>query len=254
MTSGRPPSKDGPRITASRRGFLGTIATSVVAGAGTSGTVSAQQETVVSMGNNYFDPIGLRIEPGTTVRFEIEAGSHSATAYGDRIPTEATPFDSDVMSEGSFDRTFDVPGTYDYYCIPHESMGMVGRIVVGEPGGPAEDGSIPQGTVPSSEAIVEQGRISTDEFEGGGDSPRGHMMGPGMTSRGRSWWMSLVPIGFFSVLLASVGGVAYLAARAGTASGKRGDAAKPTLREQRARGDAEREASERQCDQRKRGP
>ena len=26
------------------------------------------------------------------------------------------------------------PGVYDYYCIPHEHAGMVGRIVVGGPG------------------------------------------------------------------------------------------------------------------------
>jgi plastocyanin len=27
--------------------------------------------------------------------------------------------------------TLTVPGVYDYYCIPHEAAGMVGRIVVG---------------------------------------------------------------------------------------------------------------------------
>jgi len=32
--------------------------------------VSAQETPVVKMGNNYFEPIGLHIEPGTTVRFE----------------------------------------------------------------------------------------------------------------------------------------------------------------------------------------
>jgi hypothetical protein len=25
---------------------------------------------------------------------------------------------------------------YDYYCLPHEEAGMVGRIVVGKPAGP----------------------------------------------------------------------------------------------------------------------
>ncbi|WP_370042661.1 plastocyanin/azurin family copper-binding protein [Sinorhizobium fredii] len=24
-------------------------------------------------------------------------------------------------------------GVYDYYCVPHEQAGMVGRIIVGEP-------------------------------------------------------------------------------------------------------------------------
>src|SRR2546422_629038 len=29
-----------------------------------------------------------------------------------------------------------VEGVYDYFCLPHEAAGMVGRIVVGRPGGP----------------------------------------------------------------------------------------------------------------------
>jgi len=37
---------------------------------------------------------------------------------------------------------------------------MVGRIVVGSPGGPAEDSPIPDGDVPESEAIIEQGAIA----------------------------------------------------------------------------------------------
>ena len=247
-------SKDGPRITYSRREFLGVSATGVLTSAGWTGSVSAQQEPVVSMGNNYFDPIGLRIEPGTTVRFVIDTGSHSTTAYEERIPTEAIPFDSGVMSEGSFEHTFDVPGTYDYYCIPHESMGMVGRIVVGEPGGPAEEGSIPEGAVPSSETIVEEGRISADEFDMTAGSSRSGMMGSGMMSNEGSWWMFLVPIGFFSFLLTAVGAVAYLAARAGSASGKRADTTKRSARDQQPSGGQEKEAGQSQRDQRTKDP
>ncbi len=29
-----------------------------------------------------------------------------------------------------------MPGVYDYFCMPHEAAGMVGRIVVGRPVGP----------------------------------------------------------------------------------------------------------------------
>ena len=38
----------------------------------------------------------------------------------------------------TFEWTFDVEGTYDYFSRDQEIMGMVGRIVVGKPGGPAE--------------------------------------------------------------------------------------------------------------------
>ena len=35
--------------------------------------------------------------------------------------------------------TLIVPGVYDYYCMPHEAVGMVGRIVVGQPLGPGAE-------------------------------------------------------------------------------------------------------------------
>ena len=100
----------------------------------------------------YFDPIGLFVEAGETVTFEIESGSHSATAYSEdtssasvtRIPDGAAAFNSEILSEqgATYEHTFETTGTYDYFCLPHKTLGMVGRIVVGEPGGPAE-GSMP---------------------------------------------------------------------------------------------------------------
>jgi plastocyanin len=93
----------------------------------------------------YFDPVGLHIEPGDTVRWIQVNGYHSITAYHPangghelRIPENAQPWDSGVLlaeypAKGStFEHTFTVPGVYDYLCIPHEAAGMVGRIVVGE--------------------------------------------------------------------------------------------------------------------------
>ena len=35
--------------------------------------------------------------------------------------------------------TLTVPGVYDYYCMPHEAAGMVGRIIVGKPVGPGAE-------------------------------------------------------------------------------------------------------------------
>ncbi|MFB6081759.1 MAG: plastocyanin/azurin family copper-binding protein [Halanaeroarchaeum sp.] len=124
----------------------------------------------------YFDPIGLFVEPGTTVTFRIESGSHTATAYVDglggaattRIPDGGVEFDTGLLSQqgATADVTFETEGTYDYFCIPHKTMGMVGRIVVGSPGGPAEGSMPPDGRVPESAAIVDEGRISFAEFSG----------------------------------------------------------------------------------------
>jgi plastocyanin len=36
-----------------------------------------------------------------------------------------------LMKEGdTFEVTFEVPGTYRYVCLPHESEGMTGTVVV----------------------------------------------------------------------------------------------------------------------------
>ncbi len=34
-------------------------------------------------------------------------------------------------SDDTFTATFEVPGTYAYYCVHHQSVGMVGQVVVG---------------------------------------------------------------------------------------------------------------------------
>lgn len=91
-----------------------------------------------------FDPIGLLIEPGTVVRWECQANVHTTTAYHPRndnhslrIPKEAAPWSSGYLMPGKqFEVTLTVPGVYDYFCIPHEMAGMVGRIIVGHPAGP----------------------------------------------------------------------------------------------------------------------
>ena len=94
----------------------------------------------------YFNPAGLYIEVGQTVEW-VGVGRRAVTAYHPslnnhelRIPENAKPFDSSSMGSGStFQWTFDVEGTYDYYSPTHEYLGMVGRIIVGQPGGPGEE-------------------------------------------------------------------------------------------------------------------
>ena len=93
----------------------------------------------------WFDPIGLCIEPGQTVRWVVVANVHTTTAYHPRndghslrIPQGAEPWDSGFLVKPGdhFEVTLTVEGVYDYYCMPHDGGGMVGRFVVGRPGGP----------------------------------------------------------------------------------------------------------------------
>lgn len=127
----------------------------------------------------WFDPLGLWIAPGQSVRWRnVDPGnSHTSTAYDPanfdhprRIPAGAAPWNSDYLLPGeSFAVTLSVPGVYDYFCVPHELSGMVGRIVVGTPAAgwvipPKSDdsGAVPEEALtvfPSVEEIVRLKRV-----------------------------------------------------------------------------------------------
>lgn len=88
----------------------------------------------------WFRPRGLLIQPGQAIRWvNRETGNvHTTTAYHPdngkprRIPEGAAAWNSDyLLPNESFAMVFEKPGVYDYFCIPHEHAGMVGRIVVG---------------------------------------------------------------------------------------------------------------------------
>ena len=94
-----------------------------------------------------FDPIGLLIQRGQTVRWIMDSpgNPHTTTAYHPRngrhslrIPDGAVPWDSGFLVNvgDRFEVTLTADGVYDYFCLPHEAGGMVGRIVVGRPAGP----------------------------------------------------------------------------------------------------------------------
>lgn len=120
---------------------------------------------MVSTREHYFDPVGLWVPAGATVRWVLHSGVHGATAYHPRyydkplrIPEQAQPWDSGMMAQPgqSFSVTFTVEGVYDYYCLPHESMGMVGRLVVGEPRpGPATR-PLPADFLPMARMVLER--------------------------------------------------------------------------------------------------
>ncbi|KAB1197932.1 MULTISPECIES: plastocyanin/azurin family copper-binding protein [Haloferax] len=89
----------------------------------------------------HFHPHVVHVKEGGTVTFELESGTHTATAYHPdndaprRVPEGTDAWDSGVLSESgaTYEVTFDEAGVYDYHCVPHESVGMIGSVVVGEP-------------------------------------------------------------------------------------------------------------------------
>ncbi|WP_435320185.1 cupredoxin domain-containing protein [Haloarchaeobius sp. TZWSO28] len=107
---------------------------------------------------NRFDPPLVWVTAGSTVSFELASGVHSTTAYTtangqpNRIPVGAASWDSGTRTEigDTFEHSFEQEGVYDYYCIPHHGVGMVGTVVVGypdfegQPGLAAAQSSIPE--------------------------------------------------------------------------------------------------------------
>jgi plastocyanin len=149
-------------IRTTRREFLET-ALGAGAVAGATGTAAAQEtarHTVDMTDQLVFDPEDLTIAPGDTVVWEnVGTIGHSVTAYEAEIPADAAYFASggfdaesaarsgyavgdpdagDVGGDGTFEHTFEAEGVYEYFCIPHETVGMVGTVEVaggGDQGG-----------------------------------------------------------------------------------------------------------------------
>lgn len=139
-----------------RRTFLATTAglTSVAfAGCTSLGTTKGKYD--IGMSSNAFIPEKYTISVGDTVVWKnTSSRAHSVTAYENTIPENAQyfasgGFDSEqaarkswvrqtgpnggkILGGQTYKHTFEVPGTYSYFCIPHEIVGMVGIINVKE--------------------------------------------------------------------------------------------------------------------------
>ncbi len=104
--------------------------------------VTAQDApAVVEMtGELNFQPSSLTIQVGDTVEWRnVSELPHTVTADPQKaadpshvaLPEGAEAFDSGFIQAGdSYSRTFDVPGEYRYFCIPHEGAGMVATLTV----------------------------------------------------------------------------------------------------------------------------
>lgn len=99
------------------------------------------------MANHEFTPETLTIGSGEVVKWVNDTDeAHTVTAVEASLPDGADYFSSgeasgedeataslteELIDPGeSFEWTFDEPGTYRYYCIPHRADGMEGSVVV----------------------------------------------------------------------------------------------------------------------------
>ncbi|MFC6723031.1 plastocyanin/azurin family copper-binding protein [Halobium palmae] len=140
-----------PLDTRSRRTLLRRAGAALVVGttmAGCLGGGGPSGPTVTMTGDLRFEPTDITIDAGQQVTWTNDSGApHTASAYENAIPDDASYFASgDYKSEqairqstsargflergDTYSHTFDVEGTYRYFCLPHEGNGMVGRVVV----------------------------------------------------------------------------------------------------------------------------
>jgi plastocyanin len=131
-----------------RRDVLRFGGSAVAAGvAGCLGGEASEERTVSMTDKLTFEPKTVTVRTGGTVTWKNDSGvGHTVTAYEDVIPEGASYFasggfesestarnrtsDGLIAAGESYEHTFEVAGTYEYYCIPHESGGMVGTVEV----------------------------------------------------------------------------------------------------------------------------
>ena len=113
---------------------------SATAGTDPSSTEPGRTYSVTLNDSNRFQPASLTVPRGATVSW-TNAGQTTHTVTGDpaqainntdaALPSGAQAWDSGSLAGGqSFSHTFDVPGIYKYFCLPHESIGMVATVTV----------------------------------------------------------------------------------------------------------------------------
>jgi len=90
--------------------------------------VTDAMQVTVAVGDNWFKPPSLQIKKGATITWEFQGKiPHNVTE--DLDMTRET-FASNTMASGTFAHTFDIAGTFYYYCTIHHVM--QGQVAVTE--------------------------------------------------------------------------------------------------------------------------
>jgi plastocyanin len=137
-----------------RRRFLVTAGVAATTGLGgcVSGLGSGAGDFDVGMTPNAFDPKSVTVEVGEEVVWKNTTSRiHTVTAYENGIPEDGAffcsgAFESEdaarqawndnlgggIAANDTYGHTFEAPGTFHYFCVPHEQGGMRGTVVVEE--------------------------------------------------------------------------------------------------------------------------
>jgi plastocyanin len=99
----------------------------------------AKEYTITASGMS-FEPSNLTIQPGDSVIFVDEENKKHDVMFVNVPKGVDEMIMSPMMKQkgDKFSYTFNVPGTYQYHCHPHEELGMKGTLIVGQPSKPGE--------------------------------------------------------------------------------------------------------------------
>jgi len=67
---------------------------------------------------------------GTVLHTVTDESSLAASAADAAVPSGATGWNHSLPPGSSWTLKFTVAGLYKYFCIPHETLGMLGKITV----------------------------------------------------------------------------------------------------------------------------
>ncbi len=128
------------------------------------------KEVTSEDGKYYFSPKTLTIQPGDTVTFE-NAQDDSHDVMFNVVPKAV---DEMIMSPTmekkgeKFTYTFNVPGSYQFHCHPHEALGMKGTLIVGTASKPGETKKVSHHDMGVKPAAGDHAAASTTMPEGTG--------------------------------------------------------------------------------------
>ncbi|MCG8332322.1 MAG: plastocyanin/azurin family copper-binding protein [Chitinophagales bacterium] len=94
--------------------------------------LTAQTNHSVDVQSNFYNPEMLTIAEGDTVTWTNLGGFHNVNGSQATYPNNPEGFINGSASGASwtYSFVFNTPGTYEYQCDPHVSLGMTGTIVV----------------------------------------------------------------------------------------------------------------------------
>ncbi|MBX3230108.1 MAG: hypothetical protein KIT84_25255 [Labilithrix sp.] len=116
--------------------FLGIVVAGIVVACSSEDPAQTAEADVVNVSiggaNGFvFEPAQVRIKVGQTIRWTwMGGGEHNVVSGDNCTQDDKFPRSGAPQGGGTYERKFDVAGTFPYFCEPHCSMGMKGEVIV----------------------------------------------------------------------------------------------------------------------------